>query len=108
VAPSLDDRTTEVHGGREYLMARRGVLERETEVRRRASALLDQVEAQVAPEGSPSVRKVLPEKGVAGLLAHLVHRQTVRTYRSRVDDARERVAGADLHLTGPWAPYSFV
>lgn len=96
-----------VRTGREYLAARREELERGEEARRRATALLDRVEAEVVPEGCPSRRKLLPDNGVAGVLAHLVHRQDVRTYRTRVDAARETL-GVALHLTGPWAPYSFV
>ena len=95
-------------GGRAYLLARKRQLEEREERRARAAALLDEVERRVGAEGYPSVRRLLPEPGVAGTLAHLVHRQEARSYRTRVEAARDLPAGVGLYLTGPWAPYSFV
>jgi hypothetical protein len=94
--------------GRDYLLARRSELDAKARLRLEADALLDQVERCVAPKGSLSVRKLLPEVGVAGLLAHLVHRQETASFRSRVDVARRQLPHAVLRLSGPWAPYSFV
>jgi hypothetical protein len=83
-------------------------MEARTDLRQRAEALLDEVENLLGVTGYPSVRKVLPEHGVAGVLAHLVHRREARSYRERVDAARPSLPGVGLHLSGPWAPYSFV
>ena len=107
-APRLEISEVAVRSGTEYLEARRRELERVAEEESAASALLDEVDRRVAPEGTPTHRKLLPDPGVAGLLAHLVHRSEVRTYRSRVEGAREELPGVGLYLTGPWAPYSFV
>ena len=96
-----------VQSGRDFLLARRREIEGRTGLRERAGELLDEVERLVGAEGYPSVRKVLPERGVAGMLAHLVHRREARAYRERVDAARRSLPGVGLHLSGPWAPYSF-
>jgi hypothetical protein len=100
--------TPAIPSGRDFLLARRREMEERTELRERAGALLDEVEKLVDAKAYPSVRKVLPERGVAGLLAHLVHRRDARSYRERVDAARRNLPGVGLHLSGPWAPYSFV
>jgi hypothetical protein len=94
--------------GRDYLLARRSELDARARLRLEADALLDQVEACVAPKGSLSVRKLVPEVGVAGLLAHLVHRQETASFRAQVEVARRQLPHAVLRLSGPWAPYSFV
>lgn len=94
--------------GREYLLLRRRELEGRSALRARADALLDAVEARVLPEGVESVRKLVPEHGVAGLLAHLVHRREVRAYRLRVESTQRELPLAVLQMSGPWAPYSFV
>jgi hypothetical protein len=97
-----------VPSGRAFLLARRREMDERAERSERAGALLDEVEKMLGAEGYPSVRKVLPEPGVAGLLAHLVHRREARAYRERVDATRRNLPGVGLHLSGPWAPYSFV
>ncbi|HEX6069553.1 MAG TPA: GvpL/GvpF family gas vesicle protein [Longimicrobiaceae bacterium] len=94
--------------GRAFLLARRREMEERADLRERADAVLNEVEELVGLNGYPCVRKVLPERGVAGLLAHLVHRREARSYRERVDAARRNLPGVGLHLSGPWAPYSFV
>lgn len=94
--------------GREYLLLRRSELEGRSALRARAEALLDEVEARVLPDEAESVRKLVPERGVAGLLAHLVHRREVRAYRLRVESTQRELSLAVLQMSGPWAPYSFV
>lgn len=94
-------------GGRAYLEARRQEFEARDRLQERAEALLDEVEGAL-PEPLASVRRVLPEPGVAGSLAHLVHKEGVRFFRVAVEEARTSVPGAELRLSGPWAPYSFV
>lgn len=98
---------TPVGGGREYLEARRRELEGREALRARADALLDEVEVRIVTEASERVRKLLPERGVAGVVAHLVHRHTVGGYRARFEQARSAFPQVNLRLTGPWAPYSF-
>lgn len=94
--------------GREYLESRRREMEAEAELRLAASQLLDAVERELAVERSGTSRVILPEPGVAGTLAHLVHRQAFAEYRSAVGEANLALPTAELHVTGPWAPYSFV
>jgi hypothetical protein len=95
-------------GGRAYLDWRRREFAAEEARRARADALLDLVEARIAPEGSPAVRTLLPAPGIAGFMAHLVHRHAVGVYRSKVEEARSDLPSVHLRVTGPWAPYSFV
>jgi hypothetical protein len=98
----------QVHSGRQYLEARKGEMEEAEAAREHAAALLEVVEARVAPDAFAVVHRVLPEPGVAGMMAHLVHRHGVGEYRERVEEARSAFSDLELHLTGPWAPYSFV
>lgn len=97
----------EIGSGRAYLEARRAELESDRALRRRADAVLDQLSGEVVERGTPEVRMLLPEPGVAGTMAHLVHRHGVAAYRRRVEAARAVLPHLDLHVTGPWAPYSF-
>ena len=94
-------------GGRAFLEARRREFEERERLRERADALLDAVEA-VVPRPLAAIRRVLPEPGVAGTLAHLVHKESVRSFRIAIEEARASFPRADLRLSGPWAPYSFV
>ena len=97
-----------IRSGRAYLERRRQAIEADRSRRERAEGLLGRVEAQLARDGVAAVRTLLPARGVAGTVAHLVHRQEARSYRTRVEAARDLHAGVGLYLTGPWAPYSFV
>lgn len=94
--------------GREYLEMRRSQLAAEEERRSRAESLLERVELRFAPLELPTVRTLLPEEGVAGTLAHLVHRGNLQEYRIHAEAARRELGDATLSFTGPWAPYSFV
>lgn len=96
-----------VRSGRDYLEARRREVNARAALRERAERLLDEVESRVVQQGTVTVRTLLPEPGVAGVMAHLVHRHVVGVYRSRVEDARSAFPRVNLRLTGPWAPYSF-
>lgn len=95
-------------GGRAYLEARRREMEADAELRRAASALLDEVDRALSVERSATARVVLPEAGIAGTLAHLVHRQAFAEYRNAVGQANLTLPSVELRVTGPWAPYSFV
>lgn len=97
----------EGRGGRAFLEARRREFEARERMKERAGALLDAVE-NVLPVPLASVRRVLPEPGVAGTLAHLVHKEAVRSFRTAIEGNRTAFPGAELRLSGPWAPYSFV
>lgn len=97
----------EGRGGRAFLEARRREFEARERLKERAGALLDAVEREL-PEPLASIRRVLPEPGVAGTLAHLVHKEAVRSFRIAIEEARASFPHAALRLSGPWAPYSFV
>lgn len=104
------DRTggkTEPQGGRAYLEARRVELKRVESVRTVAGAVLDRLEQELALEGVPAVRTVLPRPEVAGLLAHLVLRSEVQRYNECVTRAARAMPEYRLTVSGPWAPYSF-
>lgn len=107
-APSSTGAEGPVASGRGYLERRRAEIEVQAALLERASAVLDAVEARVASEGIPAVRTVLPAPGVAGLVAHLVHRHGVGEYRRRVEEVQAELTDVRLRVTGPWAPYSFV
>lgn len=97
-----------VASGREYLERRRREFAAHEAQRARATKLLDRVEARVAPQGDLGVRTLLPAAGVAGSMAHLVHRQAVGVYRTRAAEAQAELPEVTLRVSGPWAPYSFV
>jgi hypothetical protein len=92
--------------GREYLELRRAEILREDEARARADALLDRL-AGYFPD-LPTARAPGTGPGVVGSVAHLVRAGEVEHYRSHFRAARAALVDADLVLTGPWAPYSFV
>jgi hypothetical protein len=94
--------------GREYLEARRRALEVAAATRADAEEMVGRVEAGLADMALPGHRQILPQEGVLGLVAHLVHRGEVGLYRQRVQRLREELPELDLLLSGPWAPYSFV
>jgi len=102
------DRSTEATGGRQYLEARRRELMAAEERRLRAVALLEAVERRIGVDAAESLQRPLPAPGVAGVMAHLVQRQGVAHYRARVEEVRSDFPEVTLHVTGPWAPYSFV
>jgi hypothetical protein len=100
--------THPVRTGREYLEARRRELNAAAARRAEAGELLDRVEAALADLELPVHREMLPQEGVEGLVAHLVHRGQIGLYRQRVLRLREELPELELVPTGPWAPYSFV
>lgn len=106
--PDPPEAPTVSTGGRAYLETRRRAIAAEEELRRAANQLLDEVDGALSLERFATSRVVLLEAGVAGTLAHLVHRQAFVEYRAAVQRARSAFPSAELHMTGPWAPYSFV
>ncbi|CAN5711917.1 GvpL/GvpF family gas vesicle protein [soil metagenome] len=122
VSPVAADRSTEIlaredqavapadtiRTGREYLEARRRQLDSTAAARLWAEEAAARVEAHLSDLELPTKREIIVDQGVLALVAHLVQRSEVRTYRSRVEAMRESVPELHLVLTGPWAPYSFV
>jgi hypothetical protein len=108
VDPGMAEAAAPPRTGREYLEARRRELEAAASAKKAAEEALDRIEAGFADLGLPSRREVMPQQGVLGLLAHLVHRQEVGTYRHRVSQLKQTLPELDLVVSGPWAPYSFV
>ncbi|MEW5930723.1 MAG: GvpL/GvpF family gas vesicle protein [Gemmatimonadota bacterium] len=96
--------------GRAYLEARRREHGLEAALRDEAEALVERVSRAVAAAlpGAEETRTMLPRPEVAGTLAHLVRREDVAAYRDAVGRAGEGLAGAEVRVSGPWAPYSFV
>lgn len=108
VEPAVEAHPEVVRSGRQYLEARKRELAAAEGARAHASARLEAVEAWVASEALEGVHRLLPEPGAVGVMAHLVHRHGVGGYRARVEEARSAFPDLALHVTGPWAPYSFV
>jgi hypothetical protein len=94
--------------GREYLEARRREMEAAASAKALAEAAVDRVEAGFSDLGLPSRREIMPQEGVLGLVAHLVHRHEIGNYRHRVLQLKQTLPELDLVASGPWAPYSFV
>jgi hypothetical protein len=94
--------------GREYLEARRREMDTAASESAVAQEALDRVETGFSDLGLPSRREIMPQEGVLGLVAHLVHRQEVGNYRQRVIQLKDTLPELDLVASGPWAPYSFV
>lgn len=94
--------------GRAYLERRRRERAEDARARERAAEALARVERFFADLELPTERRMLPEPGVAGTVAHLVHRSNLTDYRKRAERARGECLPMRLLLTGPWAPYSFV
>lgn len=93
--------------GRAYLealaaraAAERAVEERGRELATRVSALIGAVVRQERVERARSRHGIVS-------LAHLVAWPDVRSYRARVEGAREQHPELRFLLTGPWPPYSF-
>ncbi|HEV2736857.1 MAG TPA: GvpL/GvpF family gas vesicle protein [Longimicrobiaceae bacterium] len=96
--------------GRAYLEARRREHGLEAALREEAEALLERVSRAVAAAVPEAVeaRTTLPKPEVAGALAHLVRRGDVSAYREAVKRVAEELPEAEVRVSGPWAPYSFV
>ena len=96
--------------GRAYLEARRRDYALEAATRVEAEALLERVSRAVAAAlpGAEETRTVLPRPEVAVALAHLVRREEVAAYRDALRRAADGLAEAEVRVSGPWAPYSFV
>lgn len=94
--------------GRAYLERLRRERAEGARAREDAAQALARVERFFADLELPAERRVLPEPGVAGTVAHLVHRSDLKGYRKRAERAQGECLPMRLLLTGPWAPYSFV
>jgi hypothetical protein len=96
--------------GRAYLEARRREHALDAALRAEAEALLDRLARGVgeALPGTEEARTLLPAPGVAGTLAHLVLWSDLHSYRRAVEQASAGMPEAEVRLSGPWAPYSFV
>jgi hypothetical protein len=96
--------------GRAYLEARRREHGLEAALRAEAGALVERVSRAVAA-ALPEVveaRTTLPQPDVAGTLAHLVGRDEVSAHREAVRNVAVELQEAEVRVSGPWAPYSFV
>lgn len=94
-------------GGRAYLEGRREALREREALRSAAEEALDRVLRQMALDDLPIERTLLPQPGTAGIVAHLVRREDVKSYCSAVDRAGDALPDLRITPTGPWAPYSF-
>jgi len=96
--------------GTAYLEARRREHALEAALCEAADSLLSRVSVAVlgALPDAEEARATLPRPGLAGTLAHLVQRADLTRYRQIVQGAAEGAPEAELRLSGPWAPYSFV
>ncbi len=104
--PALEKPAT----GRAYLEARRREHGLEAALREEAEALLERLSRAVAaalPE-AVEARTTLPRPEVAGTLAHLVRREDVSAYREAARGVAAELVDAEVRVSGPWAPYSFV
>ncbi|HET7273965.1 MAG TPA: GvpL/GvpF family gas vesicle protein [Longimicrobiaceae bacterium] len=104
-APNSDRQPT---SGTEYLEMRRLRANRVKDLKLRAAEVLTEIEKAMQLEGVPVVRSILPVRELAGILAHLVQRTEIGSYRAAVDAAKSITQHLTLATTGPWAPYSFV
>ncbi|HEX8276820.1 MAG TPA: GvpL/GvpF family gas vesicle protein [Longimicrobiaceae bacterium] len=108
--PELRPAAEKPASGRAYLEARRREHGLEAALREEAEALLERVSRAIATAlpGAEETRTTLPRPEVAGTLAHLVRREDVAAYRDAVGRVAEEPAEAEVRVSGPWAPYSFV
>lgn len=70
-----------------------------------------QIEARLRPLRDLSWRSrvaTLPRSGLAFAGAYLVRRPLVERFVLRAGELAEQLENADLEVTGPWPPYSFV
>jgi hypothetical protein len=96
--------------GRTYLESRRREHGLEAALREEAEALVERVSHAVAAAlpGAEETRTAMPRAEVAGTLAHLVRRDDVAAYRDAVRRVADGLADAEVRVSGPWAPYTFV
>lgn len=96
--------------GRAYLEARRREHALDAALRAEAEALVERASRAVAAAlpDAEEVRATLPQPALAGTLAHLVRSGETSAYREAVQRASAELPGAELRVSGPWAPYSFV
>jgi hypothetical protein len=94
--------------GLAYLEGRRRKLAAKDALHRAAEERLEEAAREFASLGLPTVRTTLGAPGLAGSLAHLVHRRELRPYRKHALEAQRRRPDLGLTFSGPWAPYSFV
>ncbi|MDX3235953.1 GvpL/GvpF family gas vesicle protein [Streptomyces sp. ME03-5709C] len=100
--------------GKAYLLQRRAQRHYAEDSERRALALADRMDAELATLATAS-RRHRPQAGrladgpgtnVANT-AYLVHREKSRAFAAQVEQAAAAVPEVRVELTGPWAPYSF-
>ncbi|HEX2188145.1 MAG TPA: GvpL/GvpF family gas vesicle protein [Longimicrobiaceae bacterium] len=96
--------------GRAYLESRRREHALDAALRAEAGSLLDRVSRALstALPDAEEARVPIPQPDLAGTLAHLVLREQASAYRAAAHAATGAVPEADLRVSGPWAPYSFV
>ena len=94
--------------GRRFLELRKAQLDAEQEVRRQVGQALDSVEAELQDLDLPTRRSALQGPDPGGTLAHLVHREALRSYHRRIAELRNSRPDLRITLSGPWGPYSFV
>ncbi len=94
--------------GRAFLEGRRQALRQEADAREEAAHTLAALSAELSGLDAPCIRTPMADGEVIGLLAHLVHRAEVTTYRRRGEALQRSHPELRIVVTGPWAPYSFV
>jgi hypothetical protein len=94
--------------GREYLERRQRARRAGARRRERADALAHAAEELLCLGDAPALRTLCPAPEVAARLAHLVRREELAGYRARAAELSRELPEVVPHVTGPWAPYSFV
>lgn len=106
--PPSSGRSSAESPGRSYLERRRAELSAGEEAKRRAEAILEEVQADLASLVLKTAAEPAPEHDFVGSLAHLVHKGALRLYRLKVAQMAEARSDLKIDPSGPWAPYSFV
>jgi hypothetical protein len=95
-------------GGRAYMLDR---LERERKAqdrRRQAAAIADELDAPLVGLSAESVRRVLTTPRLLLTAAYLVERDSVATFREKVEAIGAGRPELRFLCTGPWPPFNFV
>jgi len=93
--------------GAAFLAAKRREVAGDEALKKQAEEIARWLEERLKESVRESSVRVCPTRGMAIAAAHLVARERLEDYRSRVAQARNERAGLRFLTSGAWAPYSF-
>jgi hypothetical protein len=106
-APAASSEAATVGRGTAFLLRKRREVLGEEEARARAEELAAWLAEGVGALARESAVRVSPPEAIVVRAAHLIGRERVGEYRTRLRELGTTRPGLRLLASGPWPPYSF-